>query len=530
MSLLAKSDREFASTTPIMLGNAGLEPDAIQQDVAIEQDDASKAKLSALQVAEPRDSALLRKPRLLQIPCAAVGAFFAAADGAAMVVSSLVGAQGYQLSVAGAAWNPEFHLGAGVTAAVMYLLVGRSTGFYQASEIFSGRRNGRRIVWQWFLASLLLALLAFLFKIGTEFSRGSIICFAALALITLFASRSMMKAALNWAIGQGRIQGRRVVVVGLRDELASVTGADLLRRFGLTEVERIVFQNPGNWSLAGTKGIFASLDRALSVARDRGAGEIVLALCWNDTRNIELIRDRLRDSPLPVQLLPDRKVRYLTENPAFIVNRSLAIEVQRAPLSKLEQSAKRVLDVAVASLAVLVLSPLMLLTALAIKLDSPGPVLFRQLRNGFNARGFLIFKFRTMSVMEEGDNVIQVTRHDPRVTKFGAVLRATSIDELPQLFNVLLGEMSLVGPRPHAVAHDSHYTQLLSEYAFRHHVKPGITGWAQVNGARGGTAQIGQMKSRLDFDLWYINNWSVGLDLVILLRTLAEVVRPRNAY
>jgi undecaprenyl-phosphate galactose phosphotransferase/putative colanic acid biosynthesis UDP-glucose lipid carrier transferase len=130
----------------------------------------------------------------------------------------------------------------------------------------------------------------------------------------------------------------------------------------------------------------------------------------------------------------------------------------------------------------------------------------------------------------KGDNVTQVTRHDPRVTKFGAVPRAASIDELPQLFNVLRGDMSLVGPRPHAVAHDSHYGELLSEYAFRHHVKPGITGWAQIHGCRGGTAQVGLMKRRLDFDIWYINNWNLGLDLVILVRTLLEVVRPRNAY
>jgi lipopolysaccharide/colanic/teichoic acid biosynthesis glycosyltransferase len=135
-----------------------------------------------------------------------------------------------------------------------------------------------------------------------------------------------------------------------------------------------------------------------------------------------------------------------------------------------------------------------------------------------------------MSVMEEGDSVKQVTRHDPRVSRFGRLMRASSVDELPQLFNVLFGDMSLVGPRPHAVAHDNHYGNLLSEYAFRHHVKPGITGWAQINGCRGGTAEVSMMKSRLDFDLWYINNWSLRLDIMILIRTVLEVVRPRNAY
>lgn len=531
MSLVAKPEFDLKKSALIAQPAAGVAA-AIEQQEAIQQQ-IQRQKPSSLKIAEPpvpTSSTGVKKSPALQIPCAAIGAVFATADALAIVLSGLVGAQGYQLLTSGAAWNQEFHIGAGVIGAVVYLLIGRSIGSYQASDIFSGRRNGRRIIWQWLLTSLLLALLAFLFRIGTEFSRGSIVCFAVLALASLFTARSLMKATLNWAVAQGRVQGRRVVVVGLRDELAAVARADLLRRFGLTEVERVVFPNHENWSLAGTKGIFKALDQALTVARDRGAEEIVLALCWNDTRSIELVRDRLRDSPLPVQLLPDRKVRYLTDNPAFTVNRSLAIEIQRTPLSRLEQSAKRTLDVVGASLGILLLSPLMLLTALAIKFDSPGPVLFRQHRNGFNANRFLIFKFRTMTVMEEGDSVIQATRHDPRITKFGAVLRSTSIDELPQLFNVLRGDMSLVGPRPHAVAHDSHYGELLSEYAFRHHVKPGITGWAQIHGARGGTAQIGQMKNRLDFDLWYINNWNLWLDLRILLKTLVEVTRDRNAY
>jgi Undecaprenyl-phosphate glucose phosphotransferase len=465
----------------------------------------------------------------LQIPCAAIGAVFAAADGITIILASLLGAGGYQLFTSGTPWNLNFHVGAGATAALLYLLIGRSSGFYQVADMFSVRRNTSAILWQWFQTSLLLALLAFLFRIGVQFSRGSIVCFGVLAAVLLFASRNLMKAALALAVRKGRVQGRRVVVVGLRDELATIGQADLLRRFGLTEVERIELPNGGSWSLTVNKSILASLDQALALARDR-AGEVVLALSWNDTQSIDLVKDRLRSSPLPVQLLPDQKIRHLIDNPAFSVNRSLSIEIQRAPLSKLERFTKRVLDIAGALLALLMLSPLMLLTALAIKIESPGPAVFRQQRSGFNANQFQIFKFRTMTVMEDGNRVTQATRHDPRITKLGWVLRATSIDELPQLFNVLLGEMSLVGPRPHAVAHDDYYGALLSDYAFRHHVKPGITGWAQINGCRGGTAQVELMKRRLDFDLWYIGNWNLGLDLLILFRTLIEVVRHRNAY
>ena len=226
---------------------------------------------SALQISDrelPAASAPSEKTLTLQIPCAAIGAVFAAADAGTIVLASLVGAQGYQLFISGGAWNSSFHVGAGVTAALVYVLIGRSSGFYQASDIFSLRRSGPRIVWQWLLTSLSLALLAFLFRIGIKFSRGSIICFAVLALASLFASRFLMKAALNWAARQGRVQGRRVVVVGLRDELAAVSGGDLLRRFGLTEVERVAFPSHEDWSLAATKGILESLDKALVVARE----------------------------------------------------------------------------------------------------------------------------------------------------------------------------------------------------------------------------------------------------------------------
>jgi lipopolysaccharide/colanic/teichoic acid biosynthesis glycosyltransferase len=169
----------------------------------------------------------------------------------------------------------------------------------------------------------------------------------------------------------------------------------------------------------------------------------------------------------------------------------------------------------------------MLLTALIIKLDSAGPIVFRQQRVGFDGQAFFIYKFRTMSVMEDGPQIVQTRRHDPRVTKVGRLLRQSSIDELPQLLNVLKGDMSLVGPRPRAIAHDDKYGAVISNYAYRHHVKPGITGWAQVNGQRGETRHIAAMATRIDLDIWYVNNWSFILDFRIILRTCFELVRHR---
>jgi exopolysaccharide biosynthesis polyprenyl glycosylphosphotransferase len=201
--------------------------------------------------------------------------------------------------------------------------------------------------------------------------------------------------------------------------------------------------------------------------------------------------------------------------------------IQRLALTSVERAVKRALDLIVSITAIVLSSPLFLIVAVAIKLDSPGPVMFRQRRIGLEAREFIIFKFRTMTVLEDGPVVTQACRDDRRVTYIGKFLRRSSLDELPQLFNVLRGDMSLVGPRPHALAHDDHYRVHIAGYACRHYVKPGITGWAQVNGLRGETASLKQMADRVKLDRWYISNWSLGLDLNILLRTCFEVLRDR---
>ena len=196
----------------------------------------------------------------------------------------------------------------------------------------------------------------------------------------------------------------------------------------------------------------------------------------------------------------------------------------------LHPALKRLVDLAVALALLVLTAPLLIATALWIRLDSKGPATFRQARLGLNGRPFHILKFRTMSVIEDGDKVVQAERNDARITRAGRFLRAASIDELPQLINVIKGEMSLVGPRPHAVAHDMLYSRLIPEYDGRQQVKPGITGWAQVNGHRGGTPTVEDMRKRVAHDLWYAAHASLFLDLWILLRTPVELLRSRNAY
>jgi putative colanic acid biosynthesis UDP-glucose lipid carrier transferase len=192
-------------------------------------------------------------------------------------------------------------------------------------------------------------------------------------------------------------------------------------------------------------------------------------------------------------------------------------------------AAKRLLDIVLAAVAILFCLPLFLLIPVAIMLESRGPVIFRQRRAGAGGELFSIYKFRSMHVLEDGAHIAQAVKGDARVTRVGRFLRTSSLDELPQLFNVLSGEMSLVGPRPHALAHDEFYSAHIANYRVRQLVKPGITGWAQVNGARGITATLADMQQRIDLDTWYVTNKSVWLDLFILARTPLEVLRQRNA-
>ena len=211
------------------------------------------------------------------------------------------------------------------------------------------------------------------------------------------------------------------------------------------------------------------------------------------------------------------------------------VEPSRRPASvafqhPAQRDAKRAIDVIFALVLLVLFAPVMLAVALAIKLDTPGAVFFRQQRLGLNGKPFFILKFRSMTVAEDGDAVVQARRNDPRITRVGAVLRVWSLDELPQLINVLRGEMSLVGPRPHARAHDELYGALISRYTERQRVRPGITGWAQVHGCRGETATLASMRARVDYDVWYAAHADIALDLEILLRTAVEVFRRRNAY
>jgi len=447
-----------------------------------------------------------------------------------IVGASLVAGVTYHVILLGHAGDIQAFTGIGANAALLFILLTASRGAYRTPALFSAGKQVEGIVIAWMVVLLAMTAFLFLLKMGETYSRVTAVAFGGLGLAVLLGSRIITAARLRSALANGSLRGAPAIIIGDQDELAGSNAAHLLEKYGTREVGRFELPASSADEPSALERMRASVDAAMASARANHAEKILLALKWNDTVRRDSLCEWLRALPVPVLLLPDRSVSAILSQPSRETCADIAIEMQRAPLSHIELIAKRALDITFATGVLVLLAPLLAVISLVIKLDSPGPVIFRQRRKGFNGREFAIYKFRTMLVLEDDARICQARRGDNRVTRIGRLLRATSIDELPQLVNVLEGEMSVVGPRPHALAHDDEYSNLIGRYAFRHHVKPGITGWAQVNGFRGETPKLELMKKRVDFDLWYINHWSVWLDFWITLRTCLELARGRNAY
>jgi Undecaprenyl-phosphate glucose phosphotransferase len=288
---------------------------------------------------------------------------------------------------------------------------------------------------------------------------------------------------------------------------------------------------PGKARLNTRVPVYDDFDDFVSFVRTQNVHEVWLALPLSEEPTILRFVNEFRDDLLNVRFIPDVRSLALFESGVTDLLGQPAINLVASPLSASAQLQKELFDRVFALGAIIAVSPALICIALAIKLTSRGPVLFRQNRKGADGRVFTIYKFRSMRMHTEQAGVLrQATRDDPRVTRVGAFLRRTSLDELPQFFNVLRGDMSVVGPRPHALEHDDLYQKVVSGYIHRYRIKPGITGWAQVNGFRGETDRIEKMEGRVAHDLYYLGNWSFGLDMRIIAATIFKGLRHTNAY
>jgi putative colanic acid biosynthesis UDP-glucose lipid carrier transferase len=325
---------------------------------------------------------------------------------------------------------------------------------------------------------------------------------------------------------------RTAVIVGVTNpgrELAhqfaarSWLGVSVLGFFDDRKIDRL-----GELPVSGVKGTLADLP---AFAKAQGVEAIFIALPMASQPRILKLLDELRDTTASIYFVPDFFIYDLIQARVDEVHGIPIVAVCESPFYGVNGLVKRLSDIVLSSAMLTLVAPLLLAIAIGVKLSSPGPAIFRQRRYGLDGKEIIVYKFRTMRVMEDGSTVPQAQKNDARVTRFGAFLRRTSLDELPQLINVLQGRMSVVGPRPHAIAHNEMYRKLVSGYMVRHKVRPGITGLAQVSGARGETDTVEKMQRRIEYDLAYLRNWTLTLDFEIIVKTLPAVLRgDKNAY
>lgn len=436
-----------------------------------------------------------------------------------------------------AAYYLRFGLNAGAVPlgyAVLMLIGGLLTAvvFPWLNVYHSWRARGllapaARAFAAWCLVLLALLALLVLAKQGQDFSRLWMGVWAVIVACMLMALRIVVFAALR-SLRQRGYNRRSSVVVGsgpaarnlvLQASDATWAGFDVVAVFD-DDVE-----------VAGEEGglDLRPLDGFAEFVRDEHVDEVWIAVPLEQGRQLRGVLEALRHSTANVRYVPDLFGLFLLNHGLTEVLGNPMIDLSASPMQGANRLLKGLEDRVLAALILLAISPLMVAIAVGVKLSSSGPVFFRQRRHGWDGREIEVWKFRSMR-MHRDDGVAQATREDPRVTPFGAFLRRTSLDELPQFINVLQGRMSIVGPRPHAVEHNEKFKELIDHYMLRHKVKPGITGWAQVNGWRGETDTVDKMKKRIEHDLYYIENWSLGLDLKIILLTLFRGFVHKNAY
>lgn len=427
------------------------------------------------------------------------------------------------------------YVNAALIAAVFFGGLAEITGCYDVDIRFSVRQAWGRVLTAWLATGMFMLTLGFLLKRSEDFSRGWGIGWFALGAIGLLVVRAVGTGWMRRMKRQG-VFNQRVAIFGAAsqgDRLANyILGNDKLT------IDLVGFFDDRTPDRLPQREValpmMGNLHDLIAMIRTGKIDQVIVALPWSAETRLQEVVAALAITPVRIRLAPDLASFAFAQRQVVLLGDLPVMTLFERPISGFDQLFKRAEDLVFASILIIILSPLLLVTAILIKLDSPGPVFFRQDREGFNNRAFRIWKFRSMRTDQcETDGIRQATRGDRRITRVGAVLRRTSIDELPQLFNVLSGEMSLVGPRPHAAstrAGDRLFTEVVATYAARHKVKPGITGWAQVCGWRGETDTEEKLLKRLEYDLFYIEHWSVMFDIYILIRTAATAIFHRAAY
>lgn len=409
------------------------------------------------------------------------------------------------------------------------------TYVYEQIDLYRALRNGRLLAFArdtaigWIIVVGVLVLIGRATGFSYAYSERVMVIWFLVSPAALLLSHLALYGMV--VTGNNRREMRNALIVGANDP-------------GMKIFERI---NANPYFFIDVKGYFDDRDESrrsqgftsphlgnlndlVPYVRENNIHLIFISLPISAQPRILELMEALQDTTASIYFVPDIYTFDLMQARLDHIGGVPVVGIRETPFTGINSAVKRASDIVLALIILMLLTPILAVIAIGVKLSSPGPVIFKQRRYGLNGEEIIVYKFRSMAVCEDGAVIVQAQRNDQRITKFGSFLRRSSLDELPQFFNVLQGRMSIVGPRPHAVAHNELYRKLIKGYMLRHKVKPGITGWAQVNGYRGETDTLEKMQSRIEFDLDYLRNWSMPLDLWIIIRTVKEVLKRDNAY
>lgn len=401
----------------------------------------------------------------------------------------------------------------GALSVTLYLLVANFRSVYRSARLESYAQISQKIFSAWLIVAFSLIALAFLTKTSGVFSRLIIGSWLLITPLLLIAERLCIYYALRVMRAQGA--NTRTFIV-----------------FGSPENGRLLQQKIAQTPWTGMHYLGNTEDYAqlLERIKEKHIDYVFIVNAEQDAERTRKTIAGLSDSTASVYIAPQLFLQNTFDTAWITLGNTPMITINDHPFYGSYWLIKKLEDLILGSIIFILVLPLMIAIGIAVKLSSKGPMLFKQRRYGLNGEVIQVLKFRTMRTMDDGGVVVQASKDDPRVTPLGRFLRRSSLDELPQFWNVIQGSMSIVGPRPHAIAHNEEYRRLIEGYMLRHKVKPGITGWAQVNGFRGETETLDKMKSRIEYDLYYINHWSLGFDLKIILMTVVNGFAGKTAY
>jgi putative colanic acid biosysnthesis UDP-glucose lipid carrier transferase len=436
-----------------------------------------------------------------------------------------------------------------VLVSVTYLMLGdfpahywhlAAVSFLVSAQIANGDANAARYAWdmaaicrhvmtKWSTTIVILLLVGYAADAYDDYSKPVILAWLLTVPVVLVGIQVAASATLRKLRSNGL--AKRAVIVGCTD-----VGLRLARQLEddaslMTNLLGFFDDRNGERRIAdATIAVQGGLQEVCDYVHQHRVEVIYIALPISSQPRMLSLLNPLRDTTVSIYFVPDIFAFELIQARLDDINGIPVVAVCESPFVGIDGVLKYLSDLVIAGTTLLLTAPLMLLLAIGVKLSSPGPILFRQRRYGENGEEIIVYKFRSMRVLEDGESIQQAERNDTRVTALGRIMRKFSLDELPQFINVLQGRMSIVGPRPHAVAHNEKYRRLVPGYMRRHKVKPGLTGWAQIHGLRGETKQLEFMQQRINYDLYYLRNWSLWLDLYIMLRTVVVVLKAENAY